>query len=123
VTLTRAAAGTAVESEAAMAGDASRPSITEPAAFDEYARARMREFLRWHVGFWVRYVPRRPDGSWPSMQQRESFVPRCPLEGLLARTDDAAVDYITDQLLDGGDLGAPPAPGQTVTEPEMTSAG
>jgi hypothetical protein len=93
------------------------------AEFDDHARARLREFLRWHVGFWVRYVPRRPDGSWPTMQQRESFVPRSPLEALLARTDDAAVDYITDQLLDDGDLGAPPEPGQTVTEPEVTGAG
>jgi hypothetical protein len=45
------------------------------------------------------------------MQTRESaFEPRSPLEALLARTDAAAHDYVTDQLLAGGDLSAPPAP-------------
>jgi tRNA-dihydrouridine synthase 3 len=76
---------------------------------DDYGRTRLREFLRWHVGFWCRYVPRRPDGTWPSMQQRESsFTPRSDLEALLARTDDAAIDYVTDQLLDAGDFSSPP---------------
>jgi tRNA-dihydrouridine synthase 3 len=78
---------------------------------DEYGRTRLREFLRWHAGFWCRYAPRRPDGTWPSMQHRESaFEPRSDLEALLARTDDAALDYVTDQLLDGGDLSSPPDP-------------
>jgi tRNA-dihydrouridine synthase 3 len=77
---------------------------------DEYGRTRLGEFLRWHVGFWCRYAPQRPDGSWPSMQNRESaFVPRSPLEALLARTDAAALDYVTDELLNGGDLRRPPA--------------
>jgi tRNA-dihydrouridine synthase 3 len=77
---------------------------------DEYGRTRLREFLRWHVGFWCRYAPRRPDGTWPSMQQRESaFTPRSPLEALLARTDDAALEYVTDQLLEGGNFASPPA--------------
>jgi tRNA-dihydrouridine synthase 3 len=77
---------------------------------DDHARTRLRAFLRWHVGFWCRYAPRRPDGSWPSMQARESaFEPRSPLEALLARTDDAALEYVTDELVDGGDLAAPPA--------------
>lgn len=91
---------------------------------DNHARERVRDFLRWHVGFWVRYAPQRPDGSWPTMQQREaSFVPRSPLEALLARHDDAAVDYITDQLIDGGDLSSPPAPGDTASEPAISAAG
>jgi tRNA-dihydrouridine synthase 3 len=78
---------------------------------DEHGRTRLREFLRWHAGFWCRYAPRRPDGTWPSMQARESaFVPRSPLEALLARTDDVALDYVTDELLNGGDLGTPPSP-------------
>lgn len=77
---------------------------------DDYARTHLREFLRWHVGFWCRYAPQRPDGSWPSMQTRESaFVPRSPLEALLARTDDAALDYVTDQLMSGGAFDTPPA--------------
>src|SRR5262245_59791607 len=79
-------------------------------ALDDYGRQRVREFLRWHVGFWVRYAPRHIDGSWPTMQTRESaFVPRSPLEALLSRTDDQAIDYITDQLLDGGDFAEPPS--------------
>ncbi len=91
---------------------------------DDHGRERVREFLRWHVGFWVRYAPQHTDGTWPTMQQRESsFVPRSPLEALLARHDDVAVDYITDQLLDGGDLGAPPPPGETESEPAVTAAG
>ena len=95
---------------------------------DEYGRTRLREFLRWHVGFWCRYVPRRADGTWPSMQQRESsFTPRSDLEALLARTDDAAIDYVTDQLLDGGDLSSPPPRASTdsssVPQAEPVEAG
>jgi tRNA-dihydrouridine synthase 3 len=100
-----------------------RPADSAEILFDDHARARLREFLRWHVGFWVRYVPRRPDGSWPTMQGRETFEARSPLETLLSRTDDAAGDYITDELLDGGDLSSPPAPGVSATEPEVTAAG
>jgi tRNA-dihydrouridine synthase 3 len=81
----------------------------DDASLDEHGRQRVREFLRWHVGFWCRYVPRRADGSWPSMQQRESqFEPRSALESLLARTDDAALDYVTEELIRGGDLSQPP---------------
>lgn len=91
---------------------------------DDHGRERVRDFLRWHVGFWVRYSPRHTDGSWPTMQRRESgFVPRSPLEALLARHDDAAVDYITDRLIDGGDLSSPPAPGDSESEPVVTAAG
>ena len=83
-----------------------RPDQTE---LDDYASQRLREFLRWHVGFWCRYAPQRPDGSWPSMQTREGvFAARSPLETLLARDDDAALDYVTDQLIAGGDFAAPP---------------
>lgn len=91
---------------------------------DAHGRERVRDFLRWHVGFWVRYAPQRPDGTWPTMQQRESlFAPRSPLEALLARHDDAAVDYITDELIDGGDLSSPPSPSESETEPAVTAAG
>jgi tRNA-dihydrouridine synthase 3 len=95
---------------------------------DDYGRTRLREFLRWHVGFWCRYVPRRSDGTWPSMQQRESsFTPRSDLEALLARTDDSAIDYVTDQLLDGGDLSSPPpratADSSPVPQAEPVEAG
>jgi tRNA-dihydrouridine synthase 3 len=91
---------------------------------DEYGRTRLREFLRWHVGFWCRYAPQRPDGSWPSMQTRESaFVPRSPLEALLARSDDPAIDYVTDQLLDEGDLASPPAAAEPARELDPVEAG
>ncbi len=76
---------------------------------DDFGRERVRDFLRWHVGFWCRYVPRRSDGTWPTMQQREVLeAPRSPLEALLARTDDPALDYVTDELLRAGDFAAPP---------------
>jgi tRNA-dihydrouridine synthase 3 len=78
---------------------------------DEHGRTRARAFLRWHAGFWCRYAPRRPDGSWPTMQEREgAWVHRSPLESLLARSDDAALDYVTDELLNSGDLSKPPDP-------------
>jgi tRNA-dihydrouridine synthase 3 len=101
----------------------SRRTDTGETVFDGHARGRLREFLRWHVGFWVRYVPRHPDGTWPTMQQRESVTARSPLEALLARSDDAALDYITDQLIAGGDLSSPPEAGPASTEPVMTAAG
>lgn len=95
-----------------------------PRVLDDHARERVRDFLRWHVGFWVRYAPQRPDGTWPTMQQRESaFVPRSPLEALLARHDDAAIDYITERLLDGNDLTDPPPAGETTSEPTVVAAG
>lgn len=80
---------------------------------DVHGRARVREFLRWHVGFWCRYARRRDDGSWPGMQQRESApVLRSDLEGLLARGDEPALEYVTDRLLAGEPLdpAAAPAP-------------
>jgi tRNA-dihydrouridine synthase 3 len=76
---------------------------------DDFGRARVREFLRWHAAFWCRYVPRRADGTWPTMQGREVIeAPRSALEALLARSDDPALDYVTDELLNEGDLSAPP---------------
>jgi tRNA-dihydrouridine synthase 3 len=93
-------------------------------AVDDYGRERLREFLRWHVGFWVRYAPQRPDGSWPAMQARESaFEPRNPLEALLARADDAAIDYITDELLNGGTLDRPPQVGAPAPDAVLEAEG
>ena len=46
------------------------------------------------------------------MQQREStWTPRSLLEALFARSDDAALDYVTDQLLSDGEMSSPPAAG------------
>jgi tRNA-dihydrouridine synthase 3 len=100
-------------------GDGAAPPEAETPALDDFGRERLREFLRWHVGFWCRYVPQRADGSWPSMQTRESqFVPRSPLEALLARADDAAIDYVTDELLNDGDLASPPPAGAAARDVE-----
>jgi len=78
---------------------------------DDHGRARVREFLRWHVGFWCRYARRRADGTWPTMQQRETqpFV-QSPLERLLARADGEALDYVTDCLLLERDIDPEVAP-------------
>jgi tRNA-dihydrouridine synthase 3 len=78
---------------------------------DDHGTARVREFLRWHLGFWCRYAPRRPDGSFPGMQTRESleFV-RTPLEAVLARGDDAALDWLTECLLGSGSIDPAQAP-------------
>jgi tRNA-dihydrouridine synthase 3 len=69
---------------------------------DEYATVRVREFLLWHLGFWCRYAPRREDGSYPSMQGRESRTPSSPLDALLSRNDAAAHAYLADMLLCDG---------------------
>jgi tRNA-dihydrouridine synthase 3 len=91
---------------------------------DDYGRERLGTFIRWHAGFWCRYVPQRPDGSWPSMQERESGVePRSPLEALLARSDDAALDYVTRELIHGGEFRAPPPAGTQAGDEEMVEAG
>lgn len=66
---------------------------------DEHGLARVRTFVRWHLDFWWRYVPRHADGRFPSMQLRETLTgPRSPLEALLARSDAAALDYLATQL-------------------------
>ena len=79
---------------------------------DEHGVSRIREFLLWHLGFWCRYAPRRADGTYPAMQQRESWTPRTPLEALLARSDAPAHEFLADRLLSGEpiDVGAAPAP-------------
>jgi tRNA-dihydrouridine synthase 3 len=67
---------------------------------DDHGLARAREFLRWHLGFWCRYVPQRADGTWPGLQTREPMTfMRSPLEALLARGDDAALDWLADALV------------------------
>ncbi|MCX6552679.1 MAG: tRNA-dihydrouridine synthase family protein [Acidobacteria bacterium] len=83
---------------------------------DEHGMARVKEFLRWHLGFWCRYAPRRPDGSWPGMQTRESLdVARSPLDVLLSRGDQAAHGWLTERLaarddVDPAEAPAPDAP-------------
>ena len=79
---------------------------------DEHGVGRIREFLLWHIGFWCRYAPRRADGTYPAMQRRESWIPRTPLEALLARSDAPAHEYLADRLLleEPVDAGAAPGP-------------
>ena len=81
---------------------------------DEHGVGRIREFLLWHMGFWCRYAPRRADGTYPAMQRRESWVPRTPLEALLARSDARAHHYLADRLLaeEPVDAGAAPDPSE-----------
>jgi len=86
---------------------------------DDHGRARVREFLRWHLGFWCRYVPRRADGSWPTMQVRESTdFARTPLEALLARSDEAALEWLADRLIgqEPVDAAAAPPPSGALAE-------
>jgi tRNA-dihydrouridine synthase 3 len=93
---------------------------------DAHGRQRVHEFLRWHVGFWCRYAPRRADGSWPSMQQREAApLVRTRLEALLARADDAALDYVTACLLSGDavDVDRAPAAGSGRVEQDVMVEG
>lgn len=66
---------------------------------DAHGLERVRQFTRWHIDFWHRYVPRREDGSYPNIQVREAgHRPATPLDALLARTDEAAHDYLADCL-------------------------
>jgi tRNA-dihydrouridine synthase 3 len=76
---------------------------------DEYGRARVRQFVRWHVDFWCRYVP-PVEGSVPTLQRRETRpAARSPLEAVLGRTDEAALEYVTDALVEGAPLDRPPS--------------
>ncbi|MGE3277492.1 MAG: tRNA-dihydrouridine synthase family protein [Vicinamibacterales bacterium] len=88
---------------------------------DDHGRTRVRTFLRWHLDFWCRYVPRRADGTFPSMQEREPDpLARTPLERLLARADEPALDYLADALLDARPIDpdeVPPPAGPAAREP------
>ena len=90
---------------------------------DERGRASVREFLIWHLGFWCRYVPRRPDGSWPTMQAREEQPwARAPLESLLARGDRAAHEWMADRLIAGDDIDPASAPEPAAESEQIVEA-
>ena len=60
------------------------------------------------------------------MQVREVLdEPRSALEALLARTDDVALDYVTDELMNAGTLAAPPPASVSISDerPEPVEAG
>jgi tRNA-dihydrouridine synthase 3 len=86
---------------------------------DDYATIRVREFLLWHLGFWCRYAPRREDGSYPSMQGRESRTPSTPLDALLSRNDPAAHAYLADTLLSAGEVDPDAVPPPASSSREM----
>jgi tRNA-dihydrouridine synthase 3 len=66
---------------------------------DAHGLERVRQFTRWHIDFWHRYAPRREDGSFPSLQVRESHDRfATPLDAFLARSDEAAHEYLADCL-------------------------
>jgi len=78
---------------------------------DERGRVQVTDFTRWHFGFWCRYAPRRADGSWPSMQERESIDwTQTPLDRLLVRQDDAAHAWLAERLLAGDEIDPESAP-------------
>ena len=78
---------------------------------DERGRKTVREFTVWHLSFWHRYAPRRADGSWPTMQTRESDEwATTPLERLLARVDVTAHEWIADRLIAGEEFDPHVAP-------------
>jgi hypothetical protein len=84
---------------------------------DNHGRVRAREFLVWHIGFWCRYVARRADGSYPTMQQREpGRDDATPLDRVLARTDAEAHEWLADRLLAHEGISADDAPALTGTE-------
>jgi tRNA-dihydrouridine synthase 3 len=92
---------------------------------DEYATVRIREFLLWHLGFWCRYTPRRDDGTYPSMQERQSLARNTPLDTLLARNDATAHAYLADTLLAGTpvDPDVPPPAAARVMDDDAVEAG
>ena len=66
---------------------------------DEHGLERVRQFTRWHIDFWHRYAPRHADGSYPNIQVREnSREYPTPLDAFIARTDEAAHEYLADCL-------------------------
>jgi tRNA-dihydrouridine synthase 3 len=66
---------------------------------DAFGLERVRQFVRWHIDFWHRYVPRRADGTFPNIQVREREVRYAtPLDEILARPDEAAHEFLADCL-------------------------
>jgi tRNA-dihydrouridine synthase 3 len=91
---------------------------------DEHGLERVRQFTRWHIDFWHRYAPRHADGSYPNIQVRESARDfPTPLDAFLARTDDAAHDYLADCLTFEREIDAHAVPAtKAADEPEFVEA-
>ncbi len=91
---------------------------------DEHGLERVRQFVRWHIDFWHRYVPQREDGSFPNIQVRERALHHAtPLDSFLARTDEAAYEYCADCLTFERDIDPAAAPEPARAEqPEFAEA-
>ncbi len=73
---------------------------TEHWGEDERGEASVRNFLRWHLDFWRRYVPRYEDGRFPKLQERDTAESgRSELAAVLAREDEAALDWVVHRLM------------------------
>jgi len=91
---------------------------------DAHGLERVRLFTRWHIDFWHRHIPRRDDGTFPSLQVRESErrYPT-PLDAFLARSDAAAHEHLADCLTFEREIDPAAAPSaQAVPEPEFVEA-
>ena len=80
---------------------------------DAHGLERVRQFVRWHIDFWHRYLPRRADGTFPNIQIRERERQYASaLDAFLARTDEAAHEYLADCLTFEREIvpGAAPSP-------------
>ena len=84
----------------------------------------MRQFTRWHIDFWHRYLPRRADGTFPNIQVRErEWHHPTALDAFLARTDEAAHEYLADCLTFEREIDPSAAPlKQDAVEPEFVDA-
>lgn len=91
---------------------------------DEHGLARVRQFTRWHIDFWHRYVPRHTDGTFPNLQVRETerqFA--TPLDQFLARADEAAHEYLADCLTFEREIDVAAVPvAANAKEPEFVEA-
>jgi tRNA-dihydrouridine synthase 3 len=91
---------------------------------DAHGLERVRQFTRWHIDFWHRYLPRRADGTLPNIQirEREWHYPT-PLDAFLARTDETAHEYLADCLTFEREIDPSAAPRtQEAEEPEFVEA-
>ncbi len=91
---------------------------------DAHGLERVRQFTRWHLDFWHRYVPRRSDGTYPGLQVRESeHHYDTALDALLARTDEPAHGYLADCLAFEREINLNEAPQpHDAVEPEFVEA-
>jgi tRNA-dihydrouridine synthase 3 len=91
---------------------------------DAHGFERVRQFVRWHIDFWHRYAPRHEDGTFPNIQVRQQQLQHASaLDAFLARTDDAAHDYLADCLAFERELDVAAAPRPiAAAEPEFVES-